>query len=193
MRTAMILAATLAAASAQPAASHTDPDRDGDGLSDFHEIHKHLTDPAKADSDGDGVPDGDWNERREFAYTVRTIVQVLPPVTKDVLCDDYQDARILEERPDYVELEVIHYPLNTVATAIAGDSGWRERARSMSEWTRPGLTANWDEQMRSALVAALEREGIRVAELDDRTLVAKAARTAPGTASCTSRRAAAAR
>ena len=39
-------------------------DSDGDGLSDFDEIHKYLTDPAKKDSDGDGTPDGDWNERR---------------------------------------------------------------------------------------------------------------------------------
>src|SRR6266850_5609269 len=92
-----------------------DPDTDGDGLSDFQELHKYFTDPAKADTDGDGVPDGDWDERREFAYSVRSIVQVLAPVTGDVLCDDYQDARILERTGEVVELEVIHYPLNTVA------------------------------------------------------------------------------
>src|SRR5262245_38149711 len=92
-----------------------DPDTDRDGLSDFQEQHKYLTDPARPDSDGDGLPDGDWNERREYAYTVRSVVQVLRPVTPDVLCDDYQDARILDETAEYVELEVIHYPLNTVA------------------------------------------------------------------------------
>lgn len=52
-------------------ATQDDPDRDGDGLSDFHETHKYGTDPAKADSDGDGVPDGDWLERREYEYTVQ--------------------------------------------------------------------------------------------------------------------------
>ena len=35
------------------------------GLSDFQEIHKYRTDPAKVDSDGDGVLDGEWRERRE--------------------------------------------------------------------------------------------------------------------------------
>jgi len=40
-------------------------DSDGDGLSDFDEVHKHRTDPREADSDGDEVPDGDWLERRE--------------------------------------------------------------------------------------------------------------------------------
>jgi len=32
-------------------------DSDGDGLSDFHEVHKYLTDPAKKDSDGDDASD----------------------------------------------------------------------------------------------------------------------------------------
>ena len=43
-----------------------DSDTDRDGLTDFAEVHKHFTDPKKADSDGDGIPDGDWDERREF-------------------------------------------------------------------------------------------------------------------------------
>jgi hypothetical protein len=38
-----------------------DPDGDGDGLSDFQEVHKYLTDPVKADSDGDGKADGGWD------------------------------------------------------------------------------------------------------------------------------------
>ncbi|HKE00495.1 MAG TPA: transglutaminase domain-containing protein, partial [Planctomycetota bacterium] len=148
-----------------------DVDTDGDGLSDFQEIHKYFTDPKSADSDGDGVPDGDWNERREYAYTVRTVVQVLRPVTPDVFCDDYQDARILDETDEYVELEVIHYPLNTVASAISADPDWRRHVDAMREWTRPGLTANWDEPMRESLVAALAEDGIRARQIDDRALV----------------------
>ena len=34
-------------------------DSDGDGLSDYDEIHTHGTDPLNADMDGDGVDDGD--------------------------------------------------------------------------------------------------------------------------------------
>ena len=60
-----------------PATAATDSD--GDGLSDFHERHKYLTDPSNADSDRDGVPDGDWLERREFQYTIRSVVQVMRP------------------------------------------------------------------------------------------------------------------
>lgn len=37
----------------------TVPDRDGDGLSTYDEIHLYGTDPGCADTDGDGVPDGE--------------------------------------------------------------------------------------------------------------------------------------
>jgi len=170
--TPTLLALALAAA----LAAQSDSDRDRDGLSDFHEVHKYSTDPAQADSDGDGTPDGDWAERREFTYTVRSIVHVLPPVTPDVTCDDYQDARILEATGDYVELEVIHYPLNTVAEAIEADPQWRSQVKRMKEYLAPGPTANWDAEMRRDLVAALEKDGIDVEELDDKALVEEASR-----------------
>lgn len=156
-----------------------DPDTDGDGLSDFHEEHKYRTDPRSIDSDGDGIPDGDWDERREFTYTLRSIVQVLPPVTPDILCDDWQDARVLDRTPRYVELEVIHYPLCTAHTEIVSDPAWRETIRAnpgMEYWIRPGPTANWDEPMRDALVTALAEDGIDVTALDDVTLVKQASR-----------------
>ena len=82
------------------AAAAGEIDSDHDGLADFLEIHKYRTDPAKADSDGDGIPDGDWHERREFAYSVRSVVKVLRPVDVITLNDDYQDARVLRERLD---------------------------------------------------------------------------------------------
>lgn len=169
-------AATFLALAVPAFAQGADPDSDKDGLSDFHEVHKHLSDPKKADTDGDGIPDGDWEERREHAYTVRSVVHVLPPVTDDVLCDDYQDARVLERREEYVELEVVHYPLNTVADAIVADPRWRERVRGMKAWTGPGLTANWDDAMRKDLVAALKKDGIDAETLDDKTLVERASK-----------------
>ena len=69
------------------------PNSDGDGLPDFQEIHKYLTDPTKKDTDGDGIPDGDWNERREYTYSIRSILQFMPPFDSAALNDDFQDAR----------------------------------------------------------------------------------------------------
>jgi len=153
-----------------------DPDTDGDGLSDFQERHKYFTNPALADSDGDGIPDGAWDERREYAYTVRTVLQVLPPVTPDVVCDDYQDARILESAGGIVELEAIHYPLNTVAEGIVADRDWRKGAAQLAEFLEPGLTANWNPAMRKELLAGLRADGIDVKALDDRAAVERTAK-----------------
>ncbi|MHC4860671.1 MAG: hypothetical protein ACYTDY_11330, partial [Planctomycetota bacterium] len=111
MRIALVISLSIALLAG--AAHAKDKDTDRDGLSDFQERHKYRTDPANRDSDGDGKPDGDWDERREFTYSIRTVVRVMPPVNKEALTDDYQDARVRKETEEYVELEVVHYPLNT--------------------------------------------------------------------------------
>jgi hypothetical protein len=157
-------------------AAQSDPDRDGDGLSDFQEIHKYRTDPDRADSDGDGVPDGDWLERREYQYTVRTVVQVMRPVTIGFLCDDHQDARVLDETASHVELEVIHYPFTTVSGAVVADGDWRRTAAGMKQWTEPGPTNDWTPAMQEQLVAALQKDGIDCRQLDDKALVEQVSR-----------------
>lgn len=151
-------------------------DRDGDGLSDFHEVHKYRTDPDRADSDGDGVPDSDWRERREFQYVVRTVVQVMRPVTIEHLTDDHQDARMLDETDDYVELEVVHYPFTTVADGIVGDAR-RTPPPDAARWLAAGPTSDWDERLRAEILAAMRDElGVEPDELDDKQLVETASR-----------------
>lgn len=150
-------------------------DADGDGLSDFQESHKFFTDPQSADSDGDGIPDGDWHERREYAYTIRSVVKVMRPCDPDVVNDDYQDARVLSETEQYVELEVIYYPFNTNADSIEGSRDWRTPPPELQEDLKAGLTTNWDEAMRRDLVAALKKDGIDLDELTDRQVVEKVA------------------
>ena len=54
---------------------------------------------------------------------------------------------------------------------IVGNARWREDAARWAEYLAPGPTANWDEPMRDALVAALKQDGIDVATLDDKELV----------------------
>jgi hypothetical protein len=156
-----------------------DVDADRDGLSDFAETHKYFTDPNKSDSDGDGIPDGDWSERREFTYSVRAIMQVLPPVNLAELNDDYQDARVLEVREDGVEIEVVCYPLNTNAATLTEDPQWRSNVAKNAElkkWLEPGVTANWDAALRTQLLKDLAAAGIDAATLSDRALVEKASR-----------------
>src|SRR5688572_29868269 len=150
---ALVLGVTGAAGAAWAGA---DADSDNDGLSDFHEVHKHRTDPAKADSDGDGVPDGDWLERREFTYTVRAVMHILPPINLAEMTDDFQDTRLLDLDGQRAEVEVIIYPLSTAQESIAGARGWRTAARpGLEEYLRPGITCNFDDAMREDLAARL--------------------------------------
>lgn len=146
-------------------------DSDGDGLTDYQEVHKYLTDPAKKDSDGDGTPDGDWAERREYAYSVRTVMRYLPPVDEDGLNDDFQDGRVLKQSKDYVEVEVVHYPLATGYDVVSENRNWRRDDAGMKEFLAPGATTNWDDAMRRDLVAALKTDGIDVERLTDKDVV----------------------
>jgi hypothetical protein len=150
-------------------------DSDGDGLSDFQEIHKYQTNAQKKDSDGDGSPDSDWHERREYTYSVRSVVKIMRPCNLEAINDDYQDARVLSETKDYVELEVIHYPFNTNAETIDGRLDWRARSVAMKQWIEPGITTNWDPKMRRDLLAKLKAAGIDIETLTDKEIVERMA------------------
>ena len=52
-------------------ADGTAADSDGDGLSDFQEIHKYRTDPNRKDTAGKGIYDGRWEQRRELPTASR--------------------------------------------------------------------------------------------------------------------------
>jgi hypothetical protein len=156
---------------AAPRAEEADHDSDGDGLSDFHEVHKYRTDPNRKDTAGKGVHDGDWQQRREFTYSVRAVIRVMPPFNLAALNDDYQDVRVRKETKEFVELEVVAYPLNTNAEAIKGNPNWKKDDAGMKEYLAPGITTNWDDEMRKDLLRELAKDGINPDKLTDREVV----------------------
>jgi hypothetical protein len=153
-----------------------DPDTDGDGLSDFQEIHKYCTDPKKKDTVGKGVSDGDWQQRREFTYTVRAVISVMSPYNLKALNDDYQDIRVRKETKDYVELEVVVYPLNSNAEAIKGNPNWKKEYAGMKEYLSPGITTNWNDEMRQVLIRELAKDDINPDKLTDKEVVEQVSR-----------------
>ena len=158
-------------ATADPHAEETDSDSDGDGLSNFQEVHKYCTDPNRKDTAGKGVSDGQWEQRREFAYSVRAVIRVMPPYNVKALNDDYQDVRVLSENKEYAELEVVVYPLNSNAATIKGERNWKKACAGMEEYLAPGVTTNWDEQMREDLLRELAKDGIKPDKLTDKEVV----------------------
>ncbi len=153
-----------------------DIDSDKDGLSDFQEVHKYFTDPQKSDSDEDGIVDSDWHERREFTYSIRSVVKVMRPCNTQVVNDDYQDARVLAETSGYVELEVIHYPFNTNADGIEGGRQWRQQSEKFQEYLKPGITTNWDDTLQKDLASALAQDEIDTGKMTDKQVVESVSR-----------------
>ena len=86
-------------------------DTDGDGLTDYEEYCKYKTDPTLADSDEDGVPDADWNERREYTYSIRAVLALKPPWDLEAMNDLFQDAQLIgSNQSNFQKVEVIVYP-----------------------------------------------------------------------------------
>jgi hypothetical protein len=150
-------------------------DSDRDGLPNYQETHKYFTNPATDDSDADGIKDGDWHERREHTYSIRTVVKVMRPCDAVAANDDYQDARVLSETEDFVELEVVHYPFNTNAAAIEGTREWKNHAPELKQYLKAGVTTNWDESMRREMLTELQASGLDLDALNDKQVVEQVA------------------
>ncbi len=126
-------------------------DTDGDSLSDYWEANKYRTNPTESDSDGDGTPDGDWEERAEFARTLRAVVDLRPPFHIQHMNDFYQDARVLKALGGGVtRVEVVLYP-----EAIPSiNASTYKPVRSQD--TAPSFTKNYSPEMQRAVRRQVE-------------------------------------
>src|SRR5579883_870326 len=168
-----LVAAALAQQSSPPAA---DPDTDGDGLSDYAEIHKYFTDPQNAHTSNPAKLDGDWEQRKESTYTITSVLQLAKPFRLADMTDDYQDARLVSQDADSITVEVVYYPLNTNQYAIRENRGWKADYAHMTEYLRPTPAENWDEKMRADLIAALQKDGIDPDHMTDKEVVTEVSR-----------------
>ena len=125
----------------------TTPDTDADGLTDYEEHCKYWTNPTLADSDGDGISDADWNERREYAYSIRVVLELKPPWNLKAMNDLFQDARLVESNgPNYQKVEVIVYPYaSPVLLPTAYPS--QRTPEVFNEYTQPTTDLNYSTEM----------------------------------------------
>jgi hypothetical protein len=157
----LVLAALLLAAITPVAAGQFLPeaptanslDSDGDGLSDYDERVKYSSNPNLADSDRDGVPDGDWDERREYVYSVRVLMMIRGPFDVETMNDLYQDVRILNgpDENGYTEIEAIIYP-NTVPQYTPAPFPIDELSPELQQYTEAGIATNYGVSMQEYVV-----------------------------------------
>lgn len=147
-------------------------DSDKDTLPDFYEIFKYETDPNNPDSDGDGIPDSDWNERLEYTDTISYTTKIMNVYNLDAMNNAFQDYRIVEQADTYTIFEIVHYPNNRCYDRLYQNQNWSEGyPEEMQQYLQPYLLANWDEQMKNDLINELRKGGIYPEKLSDLELV----------------------
>jgi hypothetical protein len=143
----------------------TDPglaDTDGDSLTDYDETVKYGTNPLEVDSDGDGIADSDWDERREYAYSVHTRLLIREPFVIETMTDTYQDVRIVggSDADGYTEIEAIIYP-DVLVPIAASNYPLIDLPDDVAVYTEPGIATTFDAEMQAEV-----REIVGDAETD---------------------------
>jgi hypothetical protein len=128
-------------------------DNDGDGITNFEENVKYQTNPELADSDEDGIPDSDWDERREYVYTVRVVMRIKEPFDVETMNDLYQDVRVIEEadKAGYTQIEAVIYP-ETRDEFSPSHYPLEALPPDLQIYTRPGIATNYDADMQAEVL-----------------------------------------
>lgn len=123
-------------------------DTDGDGLTDYEEYCKYKTDPTKKDSDGDGNIDNDWEERREYTYTVKAICELNEPVDLNSINDLFQDARIIRKKTSghHTTYEIILYP-DSIPRILPTKYPYRFLPDELKRYTQSSAVTNYSQRM----------------------------------------------
>ena len=133
-------------------------DTDADGLSDYDEYCKYRTDPTKKDSDGDGKPDGDWQERREYAYSIRAICEIRPPSSLEMINDLYQDARPVDKKATLNDARVVEVLIFPFAKAHVYSQSYPQKKldRKLRKYVQPTASMNFSSQMKEEIAKILQ-------------------------------------
>lgn len=138
----------------------TTADTDADGLTDYEEYCKYQTDPTLVDSDGDGKPDTDWDERREYAYSIRAVLELKPPWDISAMNDLFQDARLMAdaETRAYSKVEVVVYPYAT-PVLLPMRYPYQLPSETIRKYTEPTYDLNYSTEMQMEVKRLLSGVG----------------------------------
>jgi hypothetical protein len=143
-------------------------DTDGDSLSDYDEHCKYRTDPTKKDSDDDGKLDGDWEERREYAYSIRAICEIRPPSSLEMINDLYQDARPIEKKASLKDAKVVEVLIFPFAEAHVYPQPYPNEKldKKLKEYIQPTVSMNYSPEMKEQINRILEGSASDVAAIE---------------------------
>lgn len=147
-------------------------DYDNDGLLDYYELYRYFTDPENPDTDGDGKLDGEWEERKEYTYTITVQIRLVHPYNLDYMTSHpYQDVKIIEETDKYLDCEITLYPFNKYHNTYVTNDNWQEDNKELMKTIEPGKFNDWNEEFQKDLIKLLKDNGIEPDKLTDKELV----------------------
>jgi hypothetical protein len=98
------------------------------------------------------------------SYTISSKMEILKPVGIEAMKTDAQTVRVLSETPSTVIVELSVDPTFNQVAGLMPNSNWKsENANNpkLRRYLEPGITTNWDPQMKSELLDALVQDGIK--------------------------------
>ncbi|MBI4371728.1 MAG: transglutaminase domain-containing protein [Elusimicrobia bacterium] len=104
---------------------------------------------------------------------MRVTLRVMPPIDREALNDDFQEAVVLKETAKFWEIKATLHPDRSIP--IQANPNWRRDDAGMTEYLKPGPSTNWDEKLRQDILAELKEAGIDPEAMDDKELVEKVA------------------
>lgn len=105
-------------------------------------------------------------------YVIRDRMQIMKPVSLEAMNNDSQSAVLIQDLGSSVIVDITYHPLMG-PQAVSEDPDWRAHDAGMTEYLKPGITANWDVQLQKDLLAQLGLAGIDPSKLTDKALVDK--------------------
>lgn len=109
-------------------------------------------------------------------YTITSTMEILKPVKIEAMSNDAQKTEIISENDLSIKVKITVDPLADQMSSLVPNSNWKNDYTSnanLNKYLAPGITTNWDEDMRSELLAALAKADIFPDQLSDVELVQK--------------------
>lgn len=109
-------------------------------------------------------------------YTVTSTMEILKPIKIESMNTDAQRAEVISENDRTVTVKITVNPVADQISTLAPNPTWKQdyaADENLKKYLSPGITTNWDEEMRSELLSALAKSNIFPDQLSDIELVKK--------------------
>ncbi len=126
-------------------------------------------------SSGSGiVPDS--NLVPDSKYMISSTIEILKPVNLKAMTNDAQSVEVISENDLTIKVKITVDPIKDQIGKVTSNPNWKSeysKNSDLQKYLAPGITTNWDDQMRSELIESLAKSDINPDKLSDVEVVRK--------------------